>query len=701
MPQNSVLPTYGAIYAFGDSLSDAGNLSLTTAIVGSTPVSPPYYRENYGPVSGNVFSNGPTWVQDLSIALKLGTLAPSLAGGNDFAYGGAETGQTPQNVGNPQIQAISLPSQIVQFQTKVPTPSANALYTVSIGANDLLDTLGNADLTAQQRTTDVNAAVANEISFVKQLVGDGARNLLVLAVPDLGKTPTVLQGLADGSGKPSAALAAEASQVAAQYNAGLASQLAGIAGLGATVIDAYRLIDAAVATPGAYGLTNAASPVWSGNYSSSGSGTLAATGIAAQDQYLFWDHLHPTETGHQAIAALAEQQLGGAGTAAQITQFYDNILQRPPVAADLASWGAAVSSGALTLTQVDYAIATSTEARTGVVPIVQLYTALGRAPDAAGLQGWVHGLEGGVSLTAIASFFIASPEGQKVYGTAVGTGPGANTAFVGSLYQEVLGRASDPAGAQGWASLLNGGTLTPGQVLVDFIGSSEAQARDATPVTNFLLAAGNGTANYGGSLFGAGAAASSPGGIVSLASPAVQPVSLAGHAAADIVVAGDAANVVAGDRNAVYGSGNLVTVNGFSIGATPATSDRLQFLAGAVGPVPVAAISGTFGSGPGGTAQSGLTATAASGILTFAGSAASTATLPQLLAAAGNILGDLTAPANHAAAFQYRGSTYLIETPAAPGAGAVSLASDHVFDLNGVTGVTALATTAHAHAILI
>jgi phospholipase/lecithinase/hemolysin len=92
------LPTFSALYAFGDSLSDAGNLSLITATSGTTfPVSPPYFKEQYGPVSGNVFSNGPVFVQELSIALGLGTLAPSLTGGTDFAIGGGETGQTPQN----------------------------------------------------------------------------------------------------------------------------------------------------------------------------------------------------------------------------------------------------------------------------------------------------------------------------------------------------------------------------------------------------------------------------------------------------------------------------------------------------------------------------------------------------------------------------------------------------------------------------
>ena len=312
MSQNSSLPTYSAIFAFGDSLADAGNLSIATTATGSTePVSPPYFAEKYGSISGNVFSNGPTWVQNLSIALGLGTLKPSLIGGTDFAYGGAETGTTPQNAGNLQIQAISLPAQVTQFHAAVPNPSSAALYTLSIGSNDLLDILANPGLTTQQQTTDVNDAVANEISFVKQLVSDGAKNLLVLDVPDLGKAPYVTQGLANGSNTPSAALTAEATQLASEYNTALTSQLATISGISLHVIDAYQLIDNAVANPAAYGLINVTSPVWSGNYTSSSSGTLAATSAAAQNQYLFWDHLHPTETGHQAIAEVAEEQLSG------------------------------------------------------------------------------------------------------------------------------------------------------------------------------------------------------------------------------------------------------------------------------------------------------------------------------------------------------------------------------------------------------
>lgn len=316
MPQTPALAAYSALYAFGDSLSDAGNVSILRKATGtSQPVSPPYYEQQYGRIGATVFSNGPTWVQNLSLALGLGTLAPSLAGGTDFAYGGAQTGSTPQNSGDLTIQAISLQAQYGQFKTAVPNPAADALYTVLVGSNDLFAILAKPGLTAQQRTDDVNAAVANEVAFVQQLIGGGAKTLLVLDVPDLGKTPDVTLGMADGSNAPSAALTAEASRLSDAYNTALSSQLAAVASTGTArieVVGVNSLLNTAIANPAAYGLTNVSAPVWSGSTTSASSGTLAATGAAAQDQYLFWDSVHPTETGHQAIADLAEQQLIGA-----------------------------------------------------------------------------------------------------------------------------------------------------------------------------------------------------------------------------------------------------------------------------------------------------------------------------------------------------------------------------------------------------
>jgi phospholipase/lecithinase/hemolysin len=475
MPQTLSSSTYSAIYAFGDSLSDAGNLSITTSLTGTEPVSPPYYQEKYGSFSGNVFSNGPTWVQDLSTNLGLGTLAPTLAGGTDFAVGGAETGSTPQNAAEPQIQAISLPTQLTEFKTGVPKPSSTALYTLSIGANDILDILSNPNLTAAQQTTDVNDAVSNEISFINQLVSAGAKNLLVLNVPDLGKTPDVMSGKVNGSNTPSAALDAEASTLASNYDTSLESQLGTIATTSTVslhVINAYALIDNAVANPAGYGLANVTSPVWSGNYTSATSGTLAATTTAAQDQYLFWDELHPTETGHQAITGLASTALGSEtalqGPSTQYVVADDNgslYLQDMVPAQD----------GTNVLPDITEMVFTNGDGifdPTGAAEdVARLYgAALGRAPDVSGLEYWTAQIDDSqVPLATVANDFAASPQFIQDYGTL------SNAAFVNQLYENVLGRPADAAGVAYWGGALAAGT-TRGAVLVGFAESQEYEA---------------------------------------------------------------------------------------------------------------------------------------------------------------------------------------------------------------------------------
>ena len=69
--------------------------------------------------------------------LGLGTLRPSLAGGNDFAFGGAETGPTAIEGVNPG----DLLFQVAQYAVLHPTPVGGALYTLDIGGNDIFKAL--------------------------------------------------------------------------------------------------------------------------------------------------------------------------------------------------------------------------------------------------------------------------------------------------------------------------------------------------------------------------------------------------------------------------------------------------------------------------------------------------------------------------------------------------------------------------------
>ena len=276
---------FSTIYAFGDSLSDAGNDYI--ASFGVLPSSPPY--------SDGRFSNGAVWVQDLAKSLGLGEVRPSLAGGRDFAYGGAEAGNEPLHTVNP----IDLPSQLAQFLVDDPHPQANALYTLSIGANDLLDAIPAYAGDPSAAEADIQAAVNNEITFVAGLASDGARNFLILNVPDLGKTPEEV------------GTATVASQLSSLYDTELNASLQALVAqdhLSIHLVDTYALIDAGVADPAKYGLKNVTTPVWTGNYEDPFSGKLNAHG-KAQNTYLFFDHLHPTAQGHLIVAAAAQAAL--------------------------------------------------------------------------------------------------------------------------------------------------------------------------------------------------------------------------------------------------------------------------------------------------------------------------------------------------------------------------------------------------------
>jgi phospholipase/lecithinase/hemolysin len=272
---------YGRIYAFGDSLSDAGNDFIASAGVLPDPLI----------YSDGRFTNGRVWVQDLAKDLGLPAVTPSLSGGTDFAYGGAETGQETLH----DVLPIDLPAQLAEFQLQDPHPHAGALYTLSIGANDVLDAIPAYATDPSAAQQDISQAVNNEAAFVGGLAADGARNFVILNVPDLGKTP-------EEKGD-----ATTASQLSALYNTDLTAALDALQArdhLTIHLIDAYTLIDQAVADPSAYGLKNVTTPVWTGDYVNPFSGTLHAMG-AAQNSYLFFDHLHPTETGHLALAGLA------------------------------------------------------------------------------------------------------------------------------------------------------------------------------------------------------------------------------------------------------------------------------------------------------------------------------------------------------------------------------------------------------------
>ena len=124
-----------------------GNVFRATAAApgSAIPVSPPYFRGR--------FSNGFMWIEDLANTLGL-QITPSLDGGTNFAFGGAQTGFDVQALfqKDPGIVIPSLRTQVTAYRTTLLDPTltdptrtrrapADALYVVWGGANDLREAI--------------------------------------------------------------------------------------------------------------------------------------------------------------------------------------------------------------------------------------------------------------------------------------------------------------------------------------------------------------------------------------------------------------------------------------------------------------------------------------------------------------------------------------------------------------------------------
>ena len=274
---------YSAFYVFGDSLSDAGNVyDISGRLV------PPY------PYVGGHFSNGPTWAEDLSGKLGLGTLKPSTQGGTDYAYGYATT-----SADIPRSTPVPLGLNIPNIEQQVANYNAghgfkadsSALYSVWIGSNDVLNALaavGSGTLTPIEAEARVGTAISSEITAIGTLVREGAKHLLIGLLPDFGLTPA-LNTIAPFEGTAAAAAYNEALQAAATTY---------FSGVDLHFLDTFDLLRSAVDHPSAYGFSDVTTPC------------LTTSVCSHPDQHLFWDDLHPTRAGHELIADLAVRTLG-------------------------------------------------------------------------------------------------------------------------------------------------------------------------------------------------------------------------------------------------------------------------------------------------------------------------------------------------------------------------------------------------------
>jgi outer membrane lipase/esterase len=269
---------YTGLYVFGDSLSDAGNVAaLIGANPGQTITGNSYIPSQ--PYASGQFTNGDVWARSFADSLGLGAYgANSLAGGGNFAFGGART-----NTDGPGLSP-SLFAQSIQFLTATHGVSpGGALYVVEGGGNDARDALAAAATSATPLAVIAAAAAAyaqHTGNIVDLLQVTGAKNIIVWDIPNLALAPAVTAQGDDASFL--------AGLVSGAMNQALAQRLAGESGV--SIFDLYGFQNTLVANPSAYGLINVTDACG------------AASSMCDPATALFWDGIHPTAAGHALLA---------------------------------------------------------------------------------------------------------------------------------------------------------------------------------------------------------------------------------------------------------------------------------------------------------------------------------------------------------------------------------------------------------------
>ena len=295
------------LFVFGDSLSDGGNSGLRTQEYTGNPAAvfppPPYFNGQY--------SNGPVAAQYLWNAYNPGAaFAPSLAGGTNYAIGGATTGTANFNTVNPSVPGALQPAfadrgtawQLAQFGAAAPAfDPASSLFMVWLFPNDVFWASATGTLPGQVPGAPGGAnvvanGIANISATIQALTLAGARHFLVPNMPDLSMTPALM-------GSPDAAF------VSAAFNANLALALDALdAALPIDIVqvDVAGILSQVLADPGAFGFTNATQSC------------VDNFAVCDPDSWLFWDGVHPTTAAHRLLGTLFAQAVPEPSTLASL-----------------------------------------------------------------------------------------------------------------------------------------------------------------------------------------------------------------------------------------------------------------------------------------------------------------------------------------------------------------------------------------------
>lgn len=273
----SAKSAFSKLVVFGDSLNDRGNMVQLTGGIFPAPPNYAYGRQ----------SNGPVWVEYLAQRLELTDHI------ENYAVVGALLKPRPGFGGNawsdtfPGLDGTDVTSQIIDFLSDSNWQAdPDALYVLEGGANDFI------------RLDDKAVIVADTLQAFVMLEMYGAKHIVLVNMPDWGKTPRVIMGYRLGLLPPGVTPAIVSAGCAA-FNQAVLANLPGCTfpGVKLTIADMFQFLGTASAPFNACGFTHTQEP-----YLLMGAGTNP-------NEWLFWDDIHPTTRGHECFANSVIQSL--------------------------------------------------------------------------------------------------------------------------------------------------------------------------------------------------------------------------------------------------------------------------------------------------------------------------------------------------------------------------------------------------------
>ena len=256
-------PHFTAIYVFGDSYCDAGNLFAAAGVPGA-----PYYMGR--------FSDGPVFVEHIASAWGL-PMTPSNLGGTDYAWGGAFV--TADQPLGPNAVIPSVPHQVLAYlKQHGGKADPNALYILEGGGNDIIDAAGVGS--PERLGLQIAAGTASNELLLRRA---GARHFLI---PNLFNLAIVPEG---GTFAAFNTAAAEA----ANKNLAQFLQLEELfPGVHITHLDTFDLFQAVLNDATHFGFTDVTTACFD------------EVTVPCDDpvHHMFWDHIHPTVFMHSFIA---------------------------------------------------------------------------------------------------------------------------------------------------------------------------------------------------------------------------------------------------------------------------------------------------------------------------------------------------------------------------------------------------------------